>query len=150
MFTLQQSGHKQWRWGHNFHGNDFAAPHQAGVGRHWLCAAWFLLPSLILKLSLTQQIPPSVLPHSPRCSSPLSSLIRLSSLFFFFQAPSALPHRSAAIHPSVCRNAAWWETYRCNKFLHLFQSMLFWLKLASRFKINNEKGLECNKKCKHM
>lgn len=42
---------------HNFHGNDFAAPRQADVGRGCLAAAWFLLRSLILKLSLTQQIP---------------------------------------------------------------------------------------------
>lgn len=47
--------------GDNFHGNDFTVQCQADVGRRLLRSVRFLLQSLILKLSLTQQIPPSLL-----------------------------------------------------------------------------------------
>lgn len=83
---------------------DFAAPCQADVGRGWLGTSRFLLQSLILKLSLTQQMPLS----SPASLLSLFSppLLRLICLSF------PTPRRS--MFPSVCRrveknkrNAAW-------------------------------------------
>lgn len=83
--------------GHNFHGNDFAAPRQADVGRGWLTAAWFLLQSLILKLSLTQQIPFS----SP--ASPFTSFLRTRLPFiFWYKAPPPPPPPLTLLYPSIC------------------------------------------------
>lgn len=95
-YIPQENGHKQQGWGHNFHGNDFAAPCHADVGRGWLGTARFQHQSLILKLSLTQQIPLS----SPASlisffSPPLLRLIYLS--FFPFKPPRS------SIYPSACR-----------------------------------------------
>lgn len=97
-FTLQRNSHKQRGWGHNFHGNDFAAPFQADVGRGWLGTTQFLLQSLILKLSLTQQIPLSS-PLLPHLSPSFHLLFSDSSASqFSFQAPPC-----SSIYPSVCR-----------------------------------------------
>lgn len=63
--------------GYNFHGNDFAVQCQADVGRRLLRSVWFLLQSLILKLSLSQQIPPlsALKPHfCPSSHFPLTFL----------------------------------------------------------------------------
>lgn len=109
LFTPQQNGHKQRGWGgHNFHGNDCAAPCQAEVGRGWL-AAWFLLQSLILKLSLTQQIP----------FSSLSSLfsphfVRLICLSLFHLSPPP-QKKSTALSVHLSARARRIEDKRCVK-----------------------------------
>lgn len=98
LFTPQQNGHKQRGWGHNFHGNDFAAPCQTDVGRGWLDAARFLLQSLILKLSLTQQIP-----LSSSASLFLSLFTSSSQTHLPLILPFNPPPPHCFIFSSVCR-----------------------------------------------
>lgn len=86
-------------------------PCQAEVGRGWLAAAWFLLQNLILKLSLTQQIPFS----SPASLSSLFSphFVRLICLSLFHLSPP--PSTKTQLYLSIClpeheeskTNAAW-------------------------------------------
>lgn len=72
---------------------------QAEVGRGWLVAAWFLLRSLILKLSLTQQIPFS----SPASLSSLFSphFVQLICLSLFHLSPPH-PKKQTQLYLSIC------------------------------------------------